>query len=248
MPVPLCSGVHVSRDTSVIQSVGARVCWVQVSSLTALNDRLAHMAKDLTAQTCSLQASLDRAAAERKSLEAAAALEVQRAKSSSVLLGGNVQANADATQRVVGEVEALSKGQQQLVGLLQELREDLLGLVAQGEGGQQAVQAVQAGGAVQAGAAADKAGQAEQIVEAVQLGEAVQSDDAVTVDADDRAPGGECSAALVNSNNDCSTSSNSSSSNVLVADQVPVGCVRVASVRGGVDAALAATVSGTLEL
>jgi hypothetical protein len=244
---------------------------VQVSSLTALNERLTHMAKDLSSQACSLQASLDRAAAERKSLEAAAALEVQRAKSSSalLLLGGNAQSNADATQRVVGEVEALSKGQQQLVGLLQELREDLLGLVAQGEAGQQAVQAGQPGGAVQLGEAvqaggtvqAAKAcgpvqdGEAAQTSEAVQLGQAVQTCGAVqtgeaaqaseaveAVEAADRVLVGECIAAQDSSTAD------SSSSTVHVHGQVPAGCVRVASVRGGVDAALAATVSGALEL
>lgn len=242
------------------------------------------MAKDMSAQACSLQASLDRAAAERKSLEAAAALEVQRAKSSSalLLLGGNAQANADATQRVVDEVEALSKGQQQLVGLLQELREDLLGLVAQGEAGQQAIQAVQLGGAVQLGLAVQEggavqaakpcepvqactavlageaaqtsetaqAGQAVQVGQAVQAGggvqtgEAVHAGGAVLVEAADRAPVVEHVAAQVSSGAD----SSSSSSTEHVHDQAPVGCVRVASVRGGVDAALAATVSGTLEL
>lgn len=99
-------------------------CCKQVSSLSTLNDKLNRLTQKLRLDNTSLQNALQDAAAERKALEAAAAIESSRAATSAV-----VHVAAAHGERVVDEVVGLAAQQQQLVALLCELREDLLGLV-----------------------------------------------------------------------------------------------------------------------
>ncbi|WIA32043.1 hypothetical protein OEZ86_002895 [Tetradesmus obliquus] len=84
----------------------------EVTSLSTLNERLNRLAQDLRAENSNLQGALERAAAERKSLEAAAALQAAHAQS-----GALVEVAAAHSGRVVDEVAGLALGQQQLVAL-----------------------------------------------------------------------------------------------------------------------------------
>lgn len=242
-----------------------------MSSLTALNERLTRLTQSLQSDNSGLQGALDRAAADRKALEAAAALEVKRAETSAL-----VGATADATGRVVGEVAALSRGQAQLAALVQELREDLMGLVARQEGGDSQQQGVKEGAGVSRAVAAGKEeeGSANELSmllgegggPAAQQGEAAE---AVLVVRGQQVVGvlGGCA----DEDGEAGSSSSSSDSTIQLGvsqqqqqQQGPSSSqqggeqscsvvssppsVRVSSVRGGVHASLAATVSGTLEL
>jgi hypothetical protein len=246
-----------------------------VSSLTALNERLTRLTQSLQSDNSGLQGALDRAAADRKALEAAAALEVKRAETSAL-----VGATADATGRVVGEVAALSRGQAQLAALVQELREDLLGLVARQEGDtpQQGVEAG-APGVVTVAGKGEGSGEVQLLRTEgrnAQQGEAAET---VSVSGQQGHVLGGCTEDEGEAASNSSSSSSTDSTIQLDVPQLqkqqgpsssrqgeqsrsavlspqdsgavsPRGppAVRVSSVRGGVQAALAATVSGTLEL
>eukprot|EP00775_Hariotina_reticulata_P005233 gene5233-5469_t len=96
----------------------------EVAALSALNEKLTRLAHGLRDENAGLHSALDQAAYERKSLEAAAALEHSKAESSAL-----VGAAAAHHQAVLQEVSDLARGQQQLVALVCEVREELLGLV-----------------------------------------------------------------------------------------------------------------------
>lgn len=235
-----------------------------MSSLTALNERLTRLTQSLQSDNSGLQGALDRAAADRKALEAAAALEVKRAETSAL-----VGATADATGRVVGEVAALSRGQAQLAALVQELREDLMGLVARQEGDSQ--QGVEGAGALAVAGKEEGSDELSMLGEGggpAQQGEAAE---AVSVRGQQGGVLGGCAdeegEAGSSSSSDStiqlgvsqqkqqgpSSSRQGEQSCSVVAspqDSAAVGppSVRVSSVRVGVHASLAATVSGTLEL
>lgn len=229
---------------------------MQVTSLSTLNERLNRLAQDLRAENSNLQGALERAAAERKSLEAAAALQAAHAQS-----GALVEVAAAHSGRVVDEVAGLALGQQQLVALVCELREDLLGLVAHKDDADadnasvlvstaasaasaelaDALAAGSSSGAALgwlAGAAEEQAAAAAaaNTAEAKQLRSCSPSSAAAADEANGDA--GKELACVANG------SSSSSSSGVLCK---PAG-LRLKSVRGSVDAALAASIAGTLQL
>ena len=243
-----------------------------MSSLAALNERLTRLAQGLQAENSSLQDALDRAAADRKALEAAAALEVKRAETSAL-----VGVTADATGRVAGEVEQLSRGQQQLVALVQELHEDVLGLVAQQQEAAAAATAAQTGAAppgttAGAGAAAAAVSQGAAGGSEEGKGRATGGSAAPVLKKQQRQqdkaagqpaphPAGEEDQGQLEGASSSGSSSSETSAVQLQASAEPArlgsselreggaaGLVRVSSVRGGVQAALAATVCEALEL
>lgn len=224
----------------------------EVSSLTALNERLTRLTHSLQAENSGLQGALDRAAAERKALEAAAALECKRAETSAM-----VGVTADATGRVVGEVEQLSRGQQQLVALVLELREDVMGLVAKQEAergtglastavsssaGEQQVSAARRGCLSQqpapTGVVSPEQEQDGDVVKGKGSVDSVGSNSSSSVQALDLAAEAASSGSVVRQGS-------SSGVSVVLPDSP---AVRVCSVRGGVNATMAATVCGMLEL
>lgn len=235
---------------------------LQVSSLTALNERLTRLTQSLQSENSGLQGALDRAAADRKALEAAAALEVKRAETSAL-----VGVTADATGRVAGEVEQLSRGQQQLVALVQELREDLMGLVAKQEGaqGEQGTQGQCMLGLEGAHSCGDGSGGAAKIGVRSGSGESQglvkpggvqhQGDDGTSSTNSECSSLSMCSAPLDTpqepKGGPTAEGAQGEAGSGAGAQDAAVGAggvVRVSSVRGGVHAALAATVCGTLEL
>lgn len=232
----------------------------QVSSLTALNERLTRLTQSLQSENSGLQGALDRAAADRKALEAAAALEVKRAETSAL-----VGVTADATGRVAGEVEQLSRSQQQLVALVQELREDLMGLVAKQEGvqGEQGAQGQGMSGLEGAPSCGDGSvgavtnvgrSRSGEVHGLVKPGCVQQGDDGTGSTNSDYSSSSVCAAPLDVLQTKGVTAAegahDESGKEPGVQDTVggAGGVVRVSSVRGGVHAALAATVCGTLQL
>jgi hypothetical protein len=185
----------------------------QVASLATLNERLSKLASGLRVENSGLQGALDRAAAERQCLEAAAAL-------------ASCRAQASASERVVAEVAGVSRGQAQLVALVQELREDLMGLVPAAH----ASSAAEGG----LGGAAGRAASAPCALPAV------------TAPAADAAAA--AAAARCRSHSEPLADGGAGSEETLAAPAEAAGAVRVASVRGGVNSALAATVCDTLAL
>lgn len=229
---------------------------LQVSSLSALNERLTRLTHSLQAENSGLQGALDRAAAERKALEAAAALECKRAETSAM-----VGVTADATGRVVGEVEQLSRGQQQLVALVQELREDVMGLVAKQEaerGTGLASTAVSSGAGEQQGSAAGWVSLSQELAptgvvspeQEQDVGAVIGKGGVHSIGSDSSSHSSSSVQALDLGAEAASSGSvarqGSSSGMIGVLPDSPA--VRVSSVRGGVNAAMAATVCGMLEL
>jgi hypothetical protein len=223
---------------------------LQLTCLATLHERLNRLAQDLRSENTNLQGALERAAAERKSLEAAAALQAAHAQS-----GALVEVAAAHSERVVDEVVGLARGQQQLVALVCELREDLLGLVANKDeadvlvttaasaASAELADALAAGSSSCAslgwlGCAADEqtaaaAAAAESAAEAKQVR---SCSPAVAAVAEADGESGQEDQSIVNGS--------SSSSGVLCKPPL----LRLKSVRGSVDAALAASIAETLQL
>ncbi|KAF8071106.1 hypothetical protein HT031_001188 [Scenedesmus sp. PABB004] len=225
----------------------------ELAGVTAMNDRLGRLAASLRSENAGLQGALDRAAAERKALEAEAALEASRAGAAAAAAAAEAQG-----RRVLAEVAGLARSQAQLVSVVCELREDLLGLVAaeaQPPGASRAASSsakhlvsfslddLAASGAF-AASFDDDAGLAAAAAAPAGGGFAAAAAapppgcDGSASSADSLTLGAAGSAALAESCGELAVLSSSSSG------KLP----RMTSVRGTVDAALAATIADTLQL
>jgi hypothetical protein len=229
---------------------------LQLTSLSTLNERLNHLAQGLRTENISLQGALERAAAERKSLEAAAALQAAHAQS-----GALVEVAAAHSDRVVGEVAELARGQQQLVALVCELREDLLGLVSDKDVVTDMLVTATTASAVSAELEEELAACSS----AASLGWLQGTEQSAVEQPEDAADG----ATAAGCTHSCSDSAaqqarqagvehgssgeldmfvgNGSSSSSIGGVCKPPG-LRLKSVRGSVDAALAASIAETLQL
>jgi hypothetical protein len=228
------------------------VSFLQLTTLSTLNERLNHLAQGLRTENSNLQGALERAAAERKSLEAAAALQAAQAQS-----GALVQVAAAHSERVVGEVVELARGQQQLVALVCELREDLLGLVTDKDVvvSDMLVTATTAASGVSAELVEDLAAcSSGASLEWLQGATQPAAEQAVAASGATKASllcGRSTAAAAAAEFDDAGGTEldmvvgNSSSSNGAAGK--PPG-LRLKSVRGSVDAALAASIAETLQL
>jgi hypothetical protein len=235
---------------------------LQLTSLSTLNERLNHLAQGLRAENSNLQGALERGAAERKSLEAAAALQAAQAQS-----GALVEVAAAHSDRVVGEVAELARGQQQLLALVCELREDLLGLVTDKDVtvvSDMLVTATTAASGVSAELVEDLAacssgaslewlqGTVQPAAEQAEAANGAQqalllrSSSAPAAAAAAQGGGAHVDDAGAAELNMFVGNSSSNSSSNGVAGKLPG--LRLKSVRGSVDAALAASIAETLQL
>lgn len=225
-----------------------------MAGLSSANERLTRLTQSLRTENTNLQSALDRAAAERKSLEAAAALECSRAENSAI-----VNTAAAHSERVIGEVAELR-------AVVLDLREDLLGLVADQVGAASAASAASgqlppaasaelllaAAGMSAAETAAALAHEAEVQMQAVGHKKDSSGDDLlVLAAASARSADGDMPAVAEGEGEGPSAGVCRCSSGGSVcsgAGGVRLAVPRLKSVRSSVNAALAASIAETLQL